>query len=429
MPVFQFEAMNNAGAEVKDEIEAASSEEAISKIRGLGYFPTSVKEKGKGGRLGQLLGGGAPAKGKPKKKGKTFTIGGVSAKKLTQFTRQLSTLQDAGLPILRSIRILEGQMKPGVLKNALIDVGDDIEGGSSLSEAMAKHPRVFDRLYTNMVKAGETGGVLDTILQRLADFREKSQRLKRRVIGAMIYPIMVILVAAGIVTFIMISIIPKFRDIFKEFEVKLPAATEALITVSDIFRQYWYLLPAVPIGLIVLVKLIKKNRSGRYAIDKIKLKMPVVGPILNKTAISRFARTLGTLIASGVPILEALNIVRDTAGNEVIASAVSRVHDSIREGESIAGPLKQSRVCDDIVVNMIDVGEETGDLDKMLLKVADNYDEEVDVLVAGLISLLEPLLILFLGGTVGFIVIALFMPLVTLISSLGQGGGRGERGS
>ena len=424
MPVFQFEAMNNAGEEVKDEIEAATSEEAISKIRSLGYFPTSVKEKSKGLKLGQLL-GGAP-KGKGKKKGKTFAIGGASPKKLTAFTRQLSTLQDAGLPILRSIRILEGQMKPGVLKNALIDVGDDIEGGSSLSEAMAKHPKVFDRLYVNMVKAGETGGVLDTILQRLADFREKAQRLKRRITGAMIYPIMVILVAAGIVTFIMLKIIPRFRDIFKEFEVQLPAPTLLLINISKVFVDYWYLLPAVPIGLVVLVKLIRKNKSGRYAVDKVKLKLPVIGNILSKTAISRFARTLGTLIASGVPILEALNIVRDTAGNEVIASAVARVHDSIREGESIAGPLKQSRVCDDIVVNMIDVGEETGDLDKMLLKVSDNYDEEVDVLVVGLISLMEPLLIIFLGGTVGFIVVALFMPLVSLISNLGQGNQRNK---
>ncbi|KPJ71598.1 MAG: pilus assembly protein PilC [Planctomycetes bacterium DG_20] len=427
MPIFQFEAMNKAGEEVKDEIEATTSEEAISKIRGLGYFPTSVKEKSKARRLSLGLGAAIGGK-KGKKKGKTFAIGKASNKKLTQFTRQLSTLQDAGLPILRSIRILEGQQKPGVLKNALIDVGDDIEGGSSLSEAMAKHPKVFDRLYVNMVKAGETGGVLDSVLQRLADFREKSQRLKRRVIGAMIYPIMVVLVATGIVTFIMIAIIPKFRDIFEEFEVTLPAITEALIDVSHAFVQYWYLLPAVPIGLVVLVKLIRKNRSGRYAVDKIKLKLPVMGQIVNKTAISRFARTLGTLITAGVPILEALNIVRDTAGNEVVASAVSRVHDSIREGESIAGPLKQSRVCDDIVVNMIDVGEETGDLDKMLLKVADNYDEEVDVLVAGLISLMEPMLIIFLGGTVGFIVISLFMPLVKLITSLGSGGGtRGEQ--
>jgi len=422
MPVFQFEAMNKTGEEVKDEIEATTSEEAISKIRSLGYFPTSVKEKSKVRRLGLGgLGAALGGKGKGKKKGKTFAIGGVSTKKLTQFTRQLSTLQDAGLPILRSVRILEGQQKPGVLKNALIDVGDDIEGGSSLSEAMGKHPKVFDRLYVNMVKAGETGGVLDAVLERLAEFREKSQRLKRRVIGAMIYPAMVILVAGGIVTFILLKIIPKFRDIFKEFQIPLPSITEALISVSNTFVQYWYLLPAVPIGLIVLVKLIRKNRSGRYAVDKIKLKLPVMGQIINKTAISRFTRTLGTLITAGVPILEALNIVRDTAGNEVVASAMARVHDSIREGESIAGPLKQSRVCDDIVVNMIDVGEETGDLDKMLLKVADNYDEEVDVLVASLISLMEPLLIIFLGGTVGFIVIALFMPLVSLISNLGGG--------
>jgi type IV pilus assembly protein PilC len=418
MPVYTYEAMDQTtGAEVKDTIEATSEAEAQQMVRQKGFFVTKIAERGRDKK------GKKKDKDKTKgratgKKRKTFAIGGVSAKKLCTFTRQLSTLQDAGLPILRSLRILEGQAKPGALKNTLIGVIDDVEGGNTLSEAMGKQPKCFDNLYVNMVKAGEAGGALEVILQRLAEFKERAQSLKRKVQGAMIYPCAVIFVATAIVTFIMIWIIPKFKAIFEGFEVKLPAITEYLIKASDWVAAYWYLLPAVPFSLWLMVKIIKKNKTGAYICDKIALKVPLLGKILEKSIVARTARTLGTLIASGVPILEALLIARDTSGNEVFVRAYQHIYTAIREGESMAVPLKETRVVDDMVVNMVDVGEETGALDNMLYKVADVYDEEVAVLVDGLISILEPLMVVVLGLIVGFIVIALFMPLIELLNKL-----------
>ena len=411
MATFQFEAMDSAGAEVKDTIEAASEEEAQTQIRKMGYFVTKLTEK-------TVKQKNAKAKDKKKKKVKSFTIGGVKSKLLCTFTRQFSVLQDAGLPVLRSLKILEGQMKPGVLKNALMDVVDDIEAGSTLSEAFAKHPKCFDRLYVNMVKAGEAGGALEVILQRLASFKEKAQSLKRRVTSAMIYPIVVILVATSILGFILYFIIPKFKKIFMDFGVELPQITLILLKVSDWVVQYFYTIPLVPITIWLFCKLLRKNRSGAYVLDRIKLFLPVMGNIVEKSTVARTMRTLGTLVASGVPILEGLAIVRETSGNAVFERAFQKVIDSIREGDTIAQPLKEARVVDDMVVNMIDVGEETGDLDTMMNKIADVYDEEVDTLVEGLVSLLEPLMIVFLGGTIGFIVIALFMPLIKLITEL-----------
>ncbi|QDT33780.1 MULTISPECIES: type II secretion system F family protein [Thalassoglobus] len=413
MPVFQYEAMDNTGLEVKDTIEAPSEQEAQTLIREKGFYVTKIAEKTKKKKKDDA----DKQKQAPKKK-QTFTIGGVSAKKLTMFTRQLSTLQDAGLPILRSLRILEGQEKPGALKNSLMGVIEDVESGNTLSEAMAKQPKAFDNLYVNMVKAGEAGGALEVILQRLAEFKERAESLKRKVKGAMIYPCAVITVATGIVGFIMYWIIPKFKEIFLDFGVELPAITEVLISTSDIVVSYWYLIPVIPFTLFVMVKLIKKNKTGAYIVDRIMLKIPILGKIIQKSTIARTCRTLGTLIASGVPILEALSIARDTAGNEVFRKAFDHIYSSIREGESMAVPLRETRITDDLVVNMVDVGEETGALDNMLYKVADIYDEEVAVLVEGLISLLEPLMVVVLGLIVGFIVIALFMPLVKLLNEL-----------
>ena len=412
MATFQYEAMDAKGQEVRAEVDAGSQEEAITKIRALGHFPTQVRLKGKRA---------VAAAAGPKKRGKAFAIGRVSGKQLTQFTRQMSTLQDAGLPILRSLRILEDQTKPGVLKNALQDIIEDVEAGSTLSEAMEKHPKAFDSLYVHTVRAGEAGGVLDQILRKLAEFMEKSMALKRRIVGAMVYPVMVISVAVIILIAIMFFIVPKFEDIFNKFEIAggLPVPTQVLIAVSNKVGKYWYLLPSIPFGIWLVIRFMKASKGGRYTVDWIKMQMPIVGSIVNRQAIARFARTLGTLIASGVPILEALNITRETVGNEVVARALTQVHDSIREGESIAGPLRQSGVVDPIVVNMVDVGEETGELDKMLVKVADTYDEEVDHLVGSLVSAMEPVMIIFLGGTIGFIVISLFLPLVKLIQSVG----------
>jgi type IV pilus assembly protein PilC len=417
MPTYKFEAMSAKGEEVKDSIEAASEEEAQQKIRQMGYFVTRLQEvrdgRKKAGKAGK----------KKEKKGKTFTIGGVSQKQLCTFTRQFSVLQDAGLPVLRSLRILKNQLKPGVLKNALIDVVDDVESGSALSEALARHPKVFDRLYVNMVRAGEVGGALEVILRRLAEFKEKAQSLKRKVIGAMIYPVVVILAAIGILSFIMIAIVPKFKEIFAAFEMKLPAMTQTLLDISDFMKNYFWIMPLVLIGWIIFCRLLRLMYWGRYVLDWVWLHVPIIGGILEKTIVARTMRTLGTLVSSGVPILEALSIVKETAGNAVFEEMFQRVFESVREGESIAMPMKESRLVDDMVVNMIDVGEETGELDKMLNKIADVYDEEVDVLVQGLVKLLEPVMVLFLGGCVGFIVVALFMPMLAILEKLSSGAG------
>jgi type IV pilus assembly protein PilC len=420
MPTFQYEAMDNTGLEVKDVIEANSEQEAQAKIREKGFFVTKIAEKGRATKKATKKDGKTVegAKKKPNRKGKTFSLGGVSGKKLCTFTRQLSTLQDAGLPILRSLRILETQAKPGPLKNALGGVIEDIESGSTLSEAMAKQPKAFDNLYVNMVKAGEAGGALETILQRLAEFKERQQSLKRKVQGAMIYPCAVIFVATGIVGFIMYYIIPKFKKIFEDFDTDLPPITEVLIGCSDAVVNYWYLGPVIPLAVFIMIKIIKKNKTGAYCVDWLSLKIPLLGQILRKSIVARTTRTLGTLIASGVPILEALSITRDTAGNGVFVKAFEHVSAAIREGEAMWIPLKETRQVDEIVVNMVAVGEETGALDTMLYKVADVYDEEVSVLIEGLLNLLEPLMVVVLGLIVGFIVIALFMPLIKLLNDL-----------
>lgn len=442
MPTYQFEAMDSTGQEIKDVIEAPSEEEAQATIRQMGYFVTKLTVK-KARKT-------AADKKKVKKSGKTFSLGRVSSKQLTIFTRQLSILQDAGLPVLRSLKILQMQAKPGALKNTLIDVCDEIEGGATLSEAMAKCPKAFNRLYVNMIKAGEAGGALEVILQRLAEFQERSQALKRKVKGALVYPVTVVTFAVAILVFIMLKIVPAFKKIFDDFEAELPAITQALINVSTFIGTYWYLLPSIPIGIWLFIKLICKFKQGRYGWDLFLLKMPIFGQLVEKNIVARTMRTLGTLVASGVPILEALHITRETSGNAVFEQLFGKVHEAIREGEAIAKPLKEfsrpgfhpvalffwmffiagpigalmylmrmnARIIDDMVVNMVDVGEETGELDTMLYKVADTFDDEVSVLTESLMSLMEPLLIILLGTMVGFIVIALFMPLISLIQKL-----------
>ena len=485
MPTFQFEAMDQTGQEVRDVIEAANQEEARATIRQRGLFVTKIAVKK--ARTGKA------AKAAGSKKGKTFTLGGVNSKVLTTFTRQLAILQEAGLPILRSLKILEQQSKPGALKNSLIDVCDEIESGSTLSEAMAKAPKAFNRLYVNMIKAGEAGGALEIILKRLAEFQERAQSLKRKVKGAMIYPIFVVLFAVSILVFIMMKIVPQFEKIFKDFNTKLPDITLMLINISEWVGHWFLLIPAIPIGYWLYIKLMRKFAPGRMGWDFFALKAPIFGQLVEKNIIARTMRTLGTLVASGVPILEALHITRETSGNAAFEKMFGQVYDSIREGESIAKPMKENSfvlknagskpalvfmgvmifpigllfgtiiavfvdfgipsgtpawffgpclvlgaivaglitmflayrlrnpVLDDMVVNMVDVGEETGELDTMLYKVADTFDEEVAVLTESLTALMEPLLIITLGGIVGFIVIALFMPLIALISNLSGG--------
>ncbi|NDC63696.1 MAG: type II secretion system F family protein [Planctomycetia bacterium] len=441
MPTFQFEAIDAAtGKEIRDTVEAMTEAEAQATIRSMGYMVTKLKAKRTKA---------APAGAAKRKAGRTFVIGGVKGKDLTLFTRQLSILQDAGLPILRSLKVLADMQKPGRLKNSLLDTCDDIEGGATLSEALSKSPKAFDRLYCNMIRAGEAGGALEVILRRLAEFMERSQSLKRKVKGAMVYPIVVVSVAVGILTFIMMKIVPQFKKIFDDFGSTLPPMTQFLIDVSNLVVNYWYLIPAIPFGFNMAIKGIKLIPYGRFGWDLFALKAPIFGQLVEKNIMSRSARTLGTLLASGVPILEALNITKETSGNMMFEKLFQKVSESIRDGNAIAKPLKEysvppfnivallfwtvfcpgvgvllylmkykKPVVDDLVVNMVDVGEESGELDTMLYKVADTYDEEVAVLTESLTSLMEPLLIIFLGGAVGFIVIALFLPLIKLIQDL-----------
>jgi type IV pilus assembly protein PilC len=485
--MYQFEAMDRTGQEIKDVIEAPTEEDAQNTIRQMGYFVTKLS----------LKKGTAKAGAKGQRKKRPFAMGGAKTKHICTFTRQLSILQDAGLPILRSLRILENNIKGGKLKNALMDICDEIETGSTLSEAMSKSPKVFSRLYVNMIKAGEAGGALETILQRLAEFLERAESLKRKVKGAMIYPVAVVLVATGILAGIMYFIVPTFKKMFEEFDLTLPAATLLLMAMSDYVVNYWWLMILLPVVIWLIGKLIRKFKHGRMGFDMFIIKVPVFGGLVEKNILARTTRTLGTLVTSGVPILEALNITRETSGNAMFERIYSKVGDAIREGETIAKPMKEnsymgfhplalfywmwmgafpgimmlsvaltagrgagknaegvvkqsgatgqllsmslmaigvgalvcaamymlktrSRVIDDLVVNMVDVGEETGELDTMLYKIADNYDEEVRVMTEGLTKLIEPLLIVFLGVAVGFIVISLFMPLISLITSLSK---------
>ena len=417
MPVFNYSALDAQGVEVKDEIEAISEKEAISKIRNMGYFPTRVRSRAVGKKAA------VRAIAKPKRR--RGAGGKVKVKYITQFARQLSTLQDAGLPILRSLRILQEQQKSGTFKRVIGYVGDDIEGGATLSEALGRFPRTFDRLLVSMVAAGETGGVLDLILSRVADFMEKAQKLKSRVKSAMVYPMVVLTAAFTILLLLMKYVIPQFKTVLAEMvEGELNPVTTAVLGISNwiAYNYGWAILLGVPFAAVFLIRIINKFHVGKYVLDSIKLKMPVMGQITNKVSVTRWTRTLGTLISAGVPILDALTVTRETAGNEVFAKMLKNVHDSIRQGDTFAGPLRQSKTVDLIVCNMVGVGEETGDLDKMLLKVADNFDEQVDVLVASLMSMLEPIMIIVLGGIVMLIVLAVFLPMIQVITSLSAAG-------
>ncbi|MHC4659391.1 MAG: type II secretion system F family protein [Planctomycetota bacterium] len=416
MPVFQYVALDSQGVEIKDRIEALSEKEAISKIRNMGYFPTKVRARGAEKRPATM----AAVQARQRR----GASGKVRPKHVAQFARQLSTLQDAGLPILRSLRILQEQQKSGTFKRVIGYVADDIEGGSTLSEAMGRSPRTFNRLFVNMVAAGETGGVLDLILARVADFLEKIQKLKSRVRSAMVYPVVVLIAAFAILLLLMTFVIPTFKEVLEEMvEGELNPVTTTVLAISNwIAKDFgWAVLVAVPFGLVFLTRIARQFRGGRLVTDTIKLNVPIVSQLSSKIAVSRWTRTLGTLISAGVPILDALNSTRETAGNEVYANMLGNVHNSIRQGDTFSSPLRQSKTVDLIVSNMVSVGEETGDLDKMLLKVADNYDEQVDVLVASLMSLLEPVMIIVLGLIVLVVVLAIFMPMIQVIGGLSAG--------
>jgi type IV pilus assembly protein PilC len=415
MPIFAYEAINAQGQKETGELEAANRNQAILEIRNAGLKPTKVAQRAESaGKKAAPKEEAGPARAKGGKiKGK------ASAQQLTDFTAQLAVLIDAGLPVVRSLKVLGRQQKPGAFKFILEDVSESVEQGSSLSEAFGNHPRTFDRLYVNMIKAGEAGGILDTILQRLADFMEKAQRLKKKVVGAMIYPIIVMSVAVMILTGIMIFVIPAFEKMFQEQGMELHWMTAILVGFSRGIASIWGLLFVLLIGGAAAGMVAwGRTAKGERVLDAVKLKLPVFGPIIKKAVTARFTRTLGTLVMAGVPILESLNICKNAIGNVVLGEAIDKVASSIKEGETIAGPLSETGLFDDLVVNMVDVGEETGELDKMLMKVADTFDVYVDIAVESLVSILEPVLIVFMGGAIGFIVIALFLPLVGLIDGI-----------
>jgi type IV pilus assembly protein PilC len=436
MPKFNYVAMDAHGKETKGTLEVASQNEAIGRVKEMGLFPTRIvevdksKEKDKGGDKKAK-----PAKGaKPKGKKGSINIkipglgGGVKSKVLTTFTRQLATLVDAGLPLLRGLRVLEKQERNATLKGIISELALSIEGGSTFSEGLAQHPKVFNRLFVNMVKAGELGGVLEVVLNRLSEFMEKAQKIKGKVIAAMFYPVAVLVVATAILIILMVKVVPSFKSVFEGMleGSQLPAFTRLVLGISEMVKDHIVYSVGIIAIFVVVFNLFVRTKFGRLVWDKLKLKMPVIGPVISKVAISRFTRTLGTLVSSGVPILQALTIVKETAGNVIVSNAVSSVHESVKEGETITAPLEASGIFPPMVISMVDVGEQTGALPEMLLKIADNYDDEVDNAVAAMTSLLEPIMIVFLAVVVGSIVIAMFLPLIDLMNRVGDSGGKKE---
>ncbi|MBT6805627.1 MAG: type II secretion system F family protein [Verrucomicrobia bacterium] len=443
MPKFNYVAMNQRGKEEKGTLDVASQNEAINRLKDMGFFPTKVTEAAAEPKKGAKGKKGGSKRAKAKKKGKKgdinipmpkFLQGKVKPKVLTTFTRQLATLVDAGLPLLRGLRVLGKQERNPALKGIIEELAVAIEGGSTFSEGLAQHPKTFNKLFINMVKAGEMGGVLEVVLNRLSEFMEKAEKIKGKVIAAMFYPAAVMVVAGLILLLLMVVVVPKFKQIFADMleGEPLPGFTQFVMGISDTIKDQTIIFPEwaggwpvpgpavwTPIAIIIFLKILAKTKLGSYWLDFGKLKAPVVGPLVSKVSISRFSRTLGTLVSSGVPILQALTIVRQTSGNMVVARAVTMVHESVKEGDTITLPLETSKVFPPMVISMIDVGEQTGALPEMLMRIADNYDEEVDNAVAALTSLLEPIMIVFLAVIVGSIVIALFLPLIALIDKLG----------
>jgi len=419
MPKFNYIALDAQGKETTGVVDVEDTNSAVSRIKEMGYFPTSVTEAGDKKKRRAAV--GAKATGL-RKFNFNITLGsGVKTQVLTTFTRQLATLIDAGLPLLRGLRTLEKGEKNPVLKKAVRGISEAVEGGSTFSEAMSQYPKIFNKLYVNMVKAGEVAGALETVLNRLAEFQEKAAKIKSKVKAAMVYPSVVLGIAMIIVSFLMVVIVPKFQEIFNEMleGEPLPPLTLFLLAISNAMKHHALEVIGAGIVLFILIKMVAKSQKGAYLLDAMKLRAPVFGSLVRKVSIARFTRTLGTLISSGVPILQALLITRDTSGNQIVAKAVEKIHDAVKEGESIVAPLEASKVFPPMVVSMVDVGEETGALPEMLMKIADTFEEEVDNAVGALTSLLEPIMIVGLALIVGTIVIALFLPLIAIVNKLG----------
>ena len=431
MATFQYIAKDSAGNETRGTVEAGDRNSAIAAVRAQGLLPTA---------LGEVKSSSAKPKAKaptPQKKksglNKDINInlklpswmrGKIKTKILTQFTRQLATLVNAGLPLMRGIEVLKRQMKDPQMVEALNGIGENIAAGGTFSESLTQYPKIFDHLYVNMVKAGEAGGVLEVVLGRLAEFAEKSEKIKNKVKGAMIYPIVVLVAAIGITAFLLVAVIPKFQQVFNDMlgGAALPPITQFVIDASGFVQHNGLQIFLAVVAFVVLMKIVGKTEKGAYFFDVLKLKMPVTGTLTQRSAVSKFTRTLGTLLSSGVPILQSLTITRDTTGNRVLTEAIQNVHDSVKEGESMTQPLSQCKVFPPMVVSMVEVGEETGALADMLTRIANTYDDEVDNAVAGMTAAIEPALIIVLAVVVSTIVIAMFLPMVKIIGSVSGAG-------
>ncbi len=435
MAKFAYTAMDAKGSESKGTLDAASKDEALTLLREKGLFPTSVVEVGEAKKDSK---GTSPTASKSSaankaagKKGLNLNLNalwggtGVGAKALSSMTRQLATLVDAGLPLLKGLFILMKQERNVTLKGILGELASAVESGSTFSEALYRFPKVFNRLYISMVKAGEVSGALDVVLERLAQFMEKAEKIKGKIKAALFYPIAIMVITVGILSFLMTVIVPKFRVIFSDMAggKSLPAFTEIVLGISDLVKNNFLIVLGILVALGIAFKLFIKTATGRLLVDKCMMRMPVFGDLIRKSSIARFTRTFGTLTSSGVPILPALMIVKETSGNRVISDAIGKIHDSVKEGESIVQPLEASRAFPPMVVSMIDVGETTGALPEMLMKIADNYEDEVDNSIAAMLSLLEPIMIVFLAVVVGSIVIALFLPLIDIITRMSESQG------
>ena len=403
MPVYVWVAETKKGRKLKGEIDAATEAIALSQLKKRNFTVKKLKPKPK-----DIF------------ENVSFLKPKVTNKDLVVFTRQFSTMIDAGLPLVQGLTILAEQSENPTFKAILKEITKDVEGGSTLAEAMKKHPKIFDSLFVNLVAAGEVGGILDTILRRLAQFIEKAEKLKSQIKGAMTYPIVVMAIAIIVIAVILVFVIPVFEDMFKSFGSALPTPTQIVVNMSRFLKGniHWVL---IAMGALVYgLKRYRATASGRKQTDNLFLKLPIFGNMLKKTAVARFTRTLGTMISSGVPILDALEIVAKTAGNVVIEKIIYEVRESIAEGQTIAEPLSENDIFPGMVIQMIAVGEATGALDSMLEKIADFYDEEVDAAVSALTSMLEPLLMLFLGGSIGGLVIAMYLPIFGMAAAMGS---------
>ena len=437
MATFQYIATDSAGNEQRGTVEAGDRNAAIAAVRAQNLLPKALGEVKGTSSAPAKQSAKAPAKKSEKKKSglnadikinirlPKFLRGKIKTKVLTQFTRQLATLVNAGLPLMRGIDVLKRQMKDQQMLEALTGIGDNIAAGGTFSEALTAYPKIFDKLYVNMVKAGEAGGVLEVVLGRLAEFAEKSEKIKNKVKGAMIYPCVVLVAAIGITWFLLVMVIPKFEQVFNDMlgGAALPPLTVAVINASKFMQDHGIVILVAIATIVVLFKVLGKTEKGAYFLDALKLKMPVTGTLAQRSAVSKFTRTLGTLLSSGVPILQSLVITRDTTGNRVLTAAIQNVHDSVKEGESMTEPLSQCKVFPPMVTSMVEVGEETGALADMLTRIANTYDDEVDNAVAGMTAAIEPALIIVLAVVVGTIVIAMFLPMIKIISTVSGAAG------